>query len=563
MKKKSPPKILHIAEEVNDETTNIVLDTLHLGKQIIVFVNSKKSAESVAEKISVLLKKRDLIQNAESLHPISESILSALDTPTKQCRRLAMIVQSGVAFHHSGLVSKQRNVIEEEFRNHNIKVIVGTTTLAVGVDLPAYRVVIRDLKRFTRWGMQYIPVLEYSQMSGRAGRPSFDDHGEAIMIADSPVQKAELKDRYISGVPEEIVSKLAVEPIMRTYILSLIASEFVRTTYDLESFFEQTFYAHEYGDMNKLRLIIRKMLEQLAEWKFILIEQKDDPSQEGSGKDFVSALRYAFAHDASIEKKVVATPLGRRVSELYLDPYTANYLIASLQIAFFAQTRSDSEKKDSEKNVTVLSYLHVMCSCLELYPLLRVKTREIDGIIEFINTHEEEFLPEIAEPFTDEHDEFLASVKTTQFFLSWLDEKDEEFLLEQFNVTPGELNSKRDLIDWLCYSSEELAKLAKMHSLVKDIAKLRFRLKYGVREELIALLQLKGIGRIRARKMFNSRIHDISDVKKVDLTTLSQLIGKAIALDIKKQVGQDLSTEKVEVKENKRKGQINLKDYGE
>ncbi len=143
------------------------------------------------------------------------------------------------------------------------------------------------------------------------------------------------------------------------------------------------------------------------------------------------------------------------------------------------------------------------------------------------------------------------------------DEKDEEFLLEQFNVTPGELNSKRDLIDWLCYSSEELAKLAKMHSLVKDIAKLRFRLKYGVREELIALLQLKGIGRIRARKMFNSRIHDISDVKKVDLTTLSQLIGKAIALDVKKQVGQDLSAQNVEVRENKRKGQINLKDYND
>jgi hypothetical protein len=61
--------------------------------------------------------------------------------------------------------------------------------------------------------------------------------------------------------------------------------------------------------------------------------------------------------------------------------------------------------------------------------------------------------------------------------------------------------------------------------------------------------------------MFDNKIRDISDVKKVDLTTLTQLLGKQIALDVKKQVGQELSDERVKVKENKRKGQINLGDY--
>lgn len=66
MKKKSTPQSAHsntssivpISEETTDKSINIVLDTLRLGKQIIVFVNSKKSAEATAEKISVLLKKR-------------------------------------------------------------------------------------------------------------------------------------------------------------------------------------------------------------------------------------------------------------------------------------------------------------------------------------------------------------------------------------------------------------------------------------------------------------------------------------------------------------------------
>ncbi len=555
------PRTLHIAEETSEGSINIALDTILLKKQAIVFVNTKKSAESLAEKIAVQFRKKKLIDEMATAK-LSEDILHALDSPTKQCQRLSHIALAGVAFHHSGLVAKQRDLIEEHFRKGIVKVIVATPTLAMGVDLPAYRVIIRDLKRFGNWGMQYIPVLEYEQQAGRAGRPSFDDHGEAIVIADSEPHKRELIAQYLSGVPEAIVSKLAVEPIMRTAILSLIASAFVRTTYELEQFFEKTFYAHEYGDMNRLRKIIRNMLEQLEEWGFILIEKK---TAQDADSDFVSALKYAFAHDASSDRKLAATIVGRRVSELYLDPYTANFLVVHMQKAFSiaSPAASIAQSAVAEKKVTPLSYTHLISSCLELRPLLRVKVAEVDRIIAFMNQHEEELLTPIAEPFSDEYDEFLSSLKTTQFFLEWLDEKDEEYLLEQFNVTPGELNSKRELADWLLYSSEELAKLLKMHPLVKDIAKLRFRLNYGVREELIPLLQLKGIGRMRARKLFNNRIKDIAAVKKVDLATLAQIIGKAIALDIKKQVGQDLDPQHLEVKENKRKGQINLNDYDE
>ena len=100
-----------------------------------------------------------------------------------------------------------------------------------------------------------------------------------------------------------------------------------------------------------------------------------------------------------------------------------------------------------------------------------------------------------------------------------------------------------------------------MHNLIKVESKLRFRLKYGAKEELIPLLQLKNIGRVRARKLFNAKIKDIADLKSSDLTTLSQLVGKSVALDLKKQVGQELSDEKIIVPENKRKGQKNLNDY--
>jgi len=285
---------------------------------------------------------------------------------------------------------------------------------------------------------------------------------------------------------------------------------------------------------------------QLKEWHFIDIEGHDAVDS----KDFVSALRMTFKSN-DVERKVNATLLGKRVSELYLDPYTANYLIEHLQIISKGQAYNS------------LSLIHLVCSCLEMRPLLRMKVAQYDSMTEYLNQNSEFIITDKPEMFDEEFEDFLSSLKTARLFMEWLDEKSEEYILEQYDTRPGEFAAKKDIADWLLYSSEELSKLMKMHSLIKELAKLRYRLKYGAREELIPLLQLKNIGRVRARLLFNNRIKDISDVKKADLSTISQLIGKAVALDIKKQVGQDLSEENVVVKENKRKGQINLKDYKE
>ncbi|MBL7055129.1 hypothetical protein ISS05_05215, partial [Candidatus Woesearchaeota archaeon] len=101
------------------------------------------------------------------------------------------------------------------------------------------------------------------------------------------------------------------------------------------------------------------------------------------------------------------------------------------------------------------------------------------------------------------------------------------------------------------------SKLLQFKPLLKEIVKLRLRLRYGVKEELLPLLKLEQIGRARARKLHRNRIKDIADVKKARLETLEQILGKKIAFFIKKQVGEDIK----EVKDNKRKGQISLKDY--
>ena len=217
-------KSLKVDDEFDSAVLNVALDTLKIGKQALVFVNTKKSAEKTAEEISKKIK-----TESEELKILANDALNALSKPTKQCERLSFCIKKGIAFHHAGLVHKQKDIIEENFRSGAIKIICCTPTLAYGIDMPAYRAIIKDLKRYTMQGLSWIPVLDYMQMSGRAGRPNYDNEGQAIAIAISSGEKDKIEERYLNGSPEEIYSKLAVEPVLRTYVLSLIAANFTAT----------------------------------------------------------------------------------------------------------------------------------------------------------------------------------------------------------------------------------------------------------------------------------------------------------------------------------------------
>ena len=519
----------YIEPKTQDEASNIVIDTLKKDKQVIVFVNTKKGAEAAAERITSYAKKE--LKN--SYPELADEILKALGSPTRQCRRLASMIKSGVAFHHSGLSGKQRAIVEDNFREKKLKVICATPTLAAGIDLPAYRVVLRDMKRYTGRGMSYIPVLEFEQMSGRAGRPSYDKEGQAILIAKNEAEREELWYKYIEGEPEDILSKLAVEPVLRTYVLSLIATGFVGSVKELEDFMSRTFYAKQYGDLNSLNNIVEGIVRKLEEWEFVITSQEQE--------DFVSA------NEMEEGFKVKATKLGERVSELYLDPLTANELLEGMRKA---------------TNITS-SYgiLHLITSTLEMQPLIKARQKDYPFLEEKLVVEEDNFIADVPSEFSEEYDDFLHELKTAYILEEWMQESTEEYLYEEYNVAPGELNGKLDRADWLLYSCYELAGLQGFRELRKDLYKLRLRLKDGIKEELLKLVKIRGIGRVRARKLFNNRIRDVKALKEVDITSLAQILGKNTAVNVKSQVGQEYDKDKVSVKKNKRKGQVNLGDF--
>jgi len=473
---------------------SIVEDTLKRKKQILIFCSTRKNVEALAERLSKFVRKFLGKSDLHLLGKISEEVENALEVPTKQCKRLADCIKFGVAFHHSGLVGKQRRIVEENFRNGLIKVLVATTSLAYGVNLPAFRVLIREARRYhPLYGSVYIPIMEYYQMIGRAGRVPYDTSGESILLAKNEDEAEVLIDKFINGEPEPIISKLASEPALRMHTLALIATDFCRNKKSLKEFFNSTFFAFKYGDIYLIEEKLEEILETFEEWNFIKINKE----------------------------KLEATQIGKRISQLYLDPITGKIFVDAIK---------------SGKDFEEFNTLQLISYSYEMRPLLNVKVSEISEIEKEVELNRERFLIEIPEEDDVEYEEFEKSIKMAKVLQAWINEKSEEEIMESFSLTPGELHSRLQIADWLLYSLHELSLLLGRKEVLRKINKLRVRIQKGVKEELLPLVSLEGIGRIRARKLYNYGIKSLKDLKEIPVESLAKIVGEKTAKNIKNQI---------------------------
>jgi helicase len=333
-------------------------------------------------------------------------------------------------------------------------------------------------------------VLEVQQMFGRAGRPQYDKEGRALTIARNETEKDEIFEKYIKGEPEEIYSKLSAEPILRMQTLGLIASGEINSKESLLKFFSKTFFAHQYQNLEQIELKLDKVISQLVDYDFLM----------------------------ALGKKIAPTLLGKRVAELYIDPDSAHQILEAL----------------GKKKYSNIFYLHLICSCTEMFPLLRVSSKEFSELQAKYAQFSEEL--EEPNPWDLGYENWLNAFKTALLLLDWIDEKSEADLLERYGETPGALRTRLFVSDWLLYSATELARIKKIPESLLPLRKLRLRVQSGVREELLNLLRLEGIGRVRARKLFRAEIKTVSDVKKAPEEKLTALLGKKTAEKIKAQV---------------------------
>ncbi|MCL2296246.1 MAG: DEAD/DEAH box helicase [Methanomassiliicoccaceae archaeon] len=482
-----------------DNIWDMIEQVVKEGGQCMVFVNTRRSTESLAVKYSEKMK-------AFAGRELSEKEIDALEgdaETTSVGKKLSACVKCGMAFHNAGLTYKQRKYVEDNFRNGSIKCIVATPTLAAGINLPARRVIVRDTYRFeSNAGNVPISVMEVKQMCGRAGRPGYDPYGEAVLVGKSYNDYEHLMEDYVMHDTERLTSKLGNEAVLRNHILGLIATGDAYSEDGIVGFMHRTFFGNT-SQMYGIESVVESVVDFLE--------------KEGMIKREGSLLRIL--------------PFGKRISDLYIDPKSAVIL-------------RDAVKKIDESTADLM-ILHAAASTPDVLGLFP-KKGDLDRLSGLEIEYEGDFLTEPADE-DDEfmHENFLSDLKVAVLIDDWINEVSEEDITISMGIGPGDIRSRVDMCDWLLYSMNEVAYIFKPEA-TRKIKPLLTRVRYGVKGELLGLVSFRGVGRVRARTLYDSGICSRSDVISADFESLSKMpkIGPALAKSLKAQAGG--ASEKIE-----------------
>ncbi|EMA25775.1 MULTISPECIES: ATP-dependent DNA helicase [Haloarcula] len=501
------------------QTAAIVRNTLEDDGSTLVFVNSRRNAEAAAGRLANTVRPHLTDEERAQLADIAEEIRDVSDTETSD--DLADAVADGAAFHHAGLSRGHRELVEDAFRDRLVKVVCATPTLAAGVNTPSRRVVVRDWRRYdgSAGGMAPLSVLEVHQMMGRAGRPGLDPYGEAVLIASSHDEVDELFERYVWADPEPVRSKLAAEPALRTHILATVASGFARSREGLLEFLEQTLYASQTDDSGQLERVVDDVLTYLQRNDFLEIE---------SGE-------------------LDATSLGHTVSRLYLDPMSAAEIVDGLRdwergvsdstsasgspadapaeppadsgfttASELAGDGDESNNADRDPDdISALGLYHLVSRTPDMYQLyLRSGDRE-EYEMELFEREKELLGPTPSEFEEGRFEDWLSALKTARLLEDWATEVDEATITERYGVGPGDIRGKVETAQWLLGAAESLASEVDLDA-ARAISEARIRVEHGVREELVDLAGVRGVGRKRARRLFQAGITDRAQLRDAD-----------------------------------------------
>ncbi|CDO73576.1 hypothetical protein BN946_scf185014.g46 [Trametes cinnabarina] len=152
------------------------------NKPVLVFCPTRKGVMSAAELIHK--EYEEAIAKKQTL-PWSKPPHIEHSFSNKQLDKLAAC---GIGVHHAGIVREDRTATEQLYLKKALKVLFATSTLAVGVNLPAHTVIIKGVKLFQNGASQEYSDLDVMQMIGRAGRPQFDKEGVAIIMCEQDLE---------------------------------------------------------------------------------------------------------------------------------------------------------------------------------------------------------------------------------------------------------------------------------------------------------------------------------------------------------------------------------------
>ena len=475
----------------NDVIVKIVEKAIEDNSQALSFVSTRRFTESLATYVAKKIDKKTTKEQKQKFKQVADKLLEVPkkkgSLPTTTCLKLAEAAEKGVVFHHAGLFNEQKEIIEDEFRNGNILMITATPSLMYGVNLPSKYVVIRDHTRLTSNGPASIPVFDYEQMSGRAGRPQYDDVGYSYLVAKTMDEAFDLEARYVNGEIELTNSKLIDnKDAIYKQIIAQIASSLSKNLDDLNDFFGKTLYG---------------------------FQMKNNPSmsmfaQDSLNWELESALEFLLQNGI-----IRATPEGLKTTDFGNLIAKSNYAVeTAVKIKEYVSTM---------EKLNPAEMIYALAETPDL-PLISFKGRKSKDPVRDKLSECGLFAVDIGNPEA-----------TAVSLIEWIDERNEYEIENAYNVYSA--STRRS-----AYEASRLVKFAKNtlevlgnYSNLKDMDYLSARLYYGVKEDIIPLVVgVKRLGRKRARLLMKTFGDNLSEASEKDLQKVEG-IGPKLAGKVK------------------------------
>lgn len=432
------------------------------GESCLVFVKARKESRRAAELIA------QRVRRAAAEHAIEE--LRGLE-PTHSRDALLDTLNNGVAFHNADLSPAERRVIEKAFRQGEIKVMVATSTLAVGLNMPAQNVFISAEKwRYdSRFGMPWkapISRAEYENMGGRAGRyGSGTPFGRSILIAPTPFDRETLWRRYIDGDRERIQPQLD-RASLEDLVVRLVAARTARTEAEVLTFLENTLT----GQWVWLAMFTRE--ECAFKVRTAVNRAIEAGLLEVDGEGILDATPFGQAAAAKGITSVTARELRHWLDKSQGRDWSAIDLILTaaltpdgrmLQVALSAQEYDHAGYHDQLKEVTRQEELTVDT------PMNRLRNCTLM-------------------PFFEE----MRAIKVALFLCDWIEQHAFYDIEAKYHVMAGQIRSAAEQVSWLIDAASAIATAFNARdAFIDDIRGLSERVQHGLRPEALFLARIE------------------------------------------------------------------------
>jgi helicase len=449
-------------ESRTEQLRDAVCELADRGEACLVFMKSKHECRSAALTLARSL----------SLPPANDAMELLQECEATHSRdALIETLEHGVAFHNADLSPAERRLVEHAFRRGDARIMVSTSTLAVGLNLPAHNVFIAPDKwqfdrRFATPWKTPINHAEYENMSGRAGRFGTGvEFGRSILLASTPFEEETFWRRYVEGDREAVAPRLGREPL-EDHVLRLVAGRTCTTEYELQDFLNATL---------------------TGAWVWT-----------DAYSDEESQFRVSAAINRSIDMGLIArggdgllttTPYGRAAAAAGIDPHTAAALSDWVQRAelrdwpdldLLVTAASACDSRDAPIGLSQAEYAH--CGYVdELVQRVAGCDCGIDGALARLVRRE-------AAPSFDE----VRGIKLALVVDDWIAQTPLYELEERFNSLSGQVLSGTEHVAWLVQSAAAIAEaFGSRGSFVDRVKALALRVQRGVGEELVMLARLR------------------------------------------------------------------------